>query len=893
MSRKLSLILTPHGRLLLEESDDAATLPEEVAQRLESAFAQAAGHGLLQLGAAEVQTSLPPVFVYWREFSSRYIVALRTLAELPAQPPPVPEDVFTLASSAPLMKGEEYLTPSVLKSLWIDIDAAFREEIAKSNESLEQFLKEKNPAWNLVGRVHFNLAENRKDDEAPFAFLATYTSRLTARAKAQHLPLGSALSEYAGAANKPRLLSLLLPVQRASEQCAWLKAMVDSGEIYHPLRWTSAEAFQLLNDLPVLESAGIIIRMPSAWRKGRPLRPQVSAKVGGEQASGIGTEALLDFKMNVTLDGETLTEAEIANLLASSTGLHFVRGRWIEIDREKLAEVMERFRTVEQTAAAGGLTFAEAMRLLSAADSTGTAASDEEAAEWSRITAGEWLAKTLNELRHPEVIARVEPGVGLKAELRPYQETGVRWLHLLSSLGLGACLADDMGLGKTMQVLALLVLQKRNKPQGTSILVAPASLLANWASELDRFAPELQTVIAHPSAMSAAEFRNLNPQTLQPVDLVITSYGSLTRIPELSKMPWALAIIDEAQAIKNPGTKQARTVKQLEARARVALTGTPVENRLGDLWSIFDFINPGLLGSSKEFTTFAKRLSQRKHNPYGPVRELVRPYILRRLKTDKNVIQDLPDKTEVKAFCQLSRKQAALYQEGVEELENALHSTEEGIERRGMILSFLMRFKQICNHPSHWLGDGDWTERDSGKFARLREIAETIASRQEKVLVFTQFRETTSPLATFLESVFGRPGLVLQGDTEVRRRQSLVRQFQEDEMVPFFVISLKAGGFGLNLTAASHVIHFDRWWNPAVENQATDRAFRIGQTKNVLVQKFVCRGTVEEKIDALIESKQQMSQDVLEGSADLMLTEMSDEELLKLVALDIHTASIE
>src|SRR5262249_26596330 len=276
------------------------------------------------------------------------------------------------------MKGEEYLTSAVLQSLWTDIDAAFRLEIAKSGASLEDFLKEKNPAWNLVGRVHFNLAENRKDDEAPFAFLATYTSRLTARAKAQHLPLGSALSEYAGAANKPRLLSLLLPVQRASEECAWLKEMVDSGEIYHPLRWTSAEAFQLLNDLPVLESKGIIIRMPSVWRKGRPLRPKVSAKIGGEPASGIGTEALLDFKMNVTLDGETLTEAEIANLLASSTGLHFVRGRWIEIDREKLAEVMERFRSVERTAAAGGLTFAEAMRLLSAADSTGTAAIEEE-----------------------------------------------------------------------------------------------------------------------------------------------------------------------------------------------------------------------------------------------------------------------------------------------------------------------------------------------------------------------------------------------------------------------------------------------------------------------------------------------------------------------------------
>jgi non-specific serine/threonine protein kinase len=879
--------------LLLEESDDAPPLVDEVAQRLEGAFAQGPGHGLLQLGAAEVQTALPPVFVYWREFSSRYIIALRTLAELPPKSPPVPEDVFTIASTAPLMKGEEYLTPSVLQSLWIDIDTAFRLEIAKSSATLEEFLKEKNPAWNLVGRVHFNLAENRKDDEAPFAFLATYTSRLTARAKAQHLPLGSALSEYAGAANKPRLLSLLLPVQRASEQCSWLKTMVDSGEIFHPLRWASSDAFQLLKDLPALESSGIIVRMPTAWRKGRPSRPKVSAKVGGEQAAGVGTEALLDFRMNVALDGETLTEGEIANLLASSTGLHFIRGRWIEIDREKLAEVMERFRTVEKTAATAGLTFAEAMRLLSATDSSNTAADSEEVHEWSQITAGDWLAKTLNELRHPEVIAELEPGSGLKAELRPYQETGVRWMHLLSSLGLGACLADDMGLGKTMQVLALLTLLKRSKPPGTSILVAPASLLANWASEIGRFAPELETVVAHPSAMPAAEFRDLNPTALEAIDLVITSYGSLTRTPELLKIPWALAIIDEAQTIKNPGTKQSRTVKQLKAQARVALTGTPVENRLGDLWSIFDFINPGLLGSSKEFTTFTKRLSQRKHNPYGPVRELVRPYILRRLKTDKNVIRDLPDKTEIKAFCQLSRKQAALYQQGVEQLEHTLHSTEEGIERRGIILSFLMRFKQICNHPSHWLGDGDWPERDSGKFARLREIAETIASRQEKVLIFTQFRETISPLSSFLESIFGHAGLILHGDTEVRKRQDMVRQFQEEEMIPFFVVSLRAGGFGLNLTAASHVVHFDRWWNPAVENQATDRAFRIGQTKNVLVQKFLCRGTVEEKIDALIESKQQMSHDVLQGGADLMLTEMSNDELMKLVALDIHTAALE
>jgi non-specific serine/threonine protein kinase len=471
---------------------------------------------------------------------------------------------------------------------------------------------------------------------------------------------------------------------------------------------------------------------------------------------------------------------------------------------------------------------------------------------------------------------------------------GVQWLHLLSALGLGACLADDMGLGKTMQVLALLLILRRtggeDARRSSSILVAPASLLANWASEVARFAPSLRALVAHPSAMTSAELQALDADRLTGVDLVITSYGTLVRSPALMTIGWRLAVLDEAQAIKNPGARQTQTAKQLDARARIALTGTPVENRLGDLWSIFDFINPGLLGSGTQFARFTKRLATRPHNPYGPLRELVRPYILRRLKTDKSVIADLPDKTEVKAFCSLTRKQAALYQRGVTELAAEL-ATADGIKRKGVVLAFLMRFKQICNHPSQWLGDDAWAEVDSGKLARLREICEVIAAKQEKVLVFTQFREATRPLAAFLGSVFGRPGLVLHGETKVGKRQPLVRQFQEDEAVPFFVLSLKAGGSGLNLTAAAHVIHFDRWWNPAVENQATDRAFRIGQTKAVLVHKFLCRGTIEEKIDQLIDSKRQLSDDLLEGSADKLLTEMKDDELLQLVALDLRTAS--
>jgi SNF2 family DNA or RNA helicase len=324
------------------------------------------------------------------------------------------------------------------------------------------------------------------------------------------------------------------------------------------------------------------------------------------------------------------------------------------------------------------------------------------------------------------------------------------------------------------------------------------------------------------------------------------------------------------------------------------LTGTPIENRLSDLWSIFDFLNPGLLGSARAFGTYAKRISSAGGGTeaYGPLRSLIRPYILRRLKTDKRVIADLPEKTEVRAYCPLTPDQAGLYRDAVRDLALQIERTD-GIERRGIVLAAILRFKQICNHPAHATADGDFDPRRSGKFGRLREICEELAARQEKALVFTQFREITEPLAGFLAGVFGRPGLILHGGTPVGKRRDLVEAFQREGGPPFFVLSLKAGGSGLNLTAAGHVIHFDRWWNPAVENQATDRAFRIGQKKNVMVHKFVCRGTIEEKIDALIAEKSDLARGLIEEGAEKRITEMSNEELLKFVALDIDRAAAE
>ena len=889
-----ALKLTPHGRLTITESDDAPELAPELARRLREAFSRGTGFGLLQLGAREIGETLPAAFAYWREFAARFVTALCTLTgagdRSVANPDPPPAELEELSLSPPEMMGAEYITPDVLRVLWQELGIAFGDEMSAARVSLQQFLKSLNPAWNLVGRVHFNLAENRRDEEAPFAFLATYTTRLSAQAMAQHLPLGQALREYAGATNKEKLLSLLLPVQRAAERCVWLRSMVEEHEIFHPIRWTPTEAFRFLQDVHELEAAGVVVRMPAAWRSGRPPRPRVTARVGGSPPSGLGTDALLDFALEVILDGERLTQAEINKLLAQTDGLALIRGRWVEVDHEKLARTVEQFRKFEQLAAKRGITFAEAMRMMAGADVAGggPAAAD---AEWGGAVAGPWLAETLRTLRAPEASDRIDPGRDLNGTLRPYQHVGVRWLHLLSQLGLGACLADDMGLGKTIQVLALLLIHRRETQarRAPSLLVAPASLLSNWSAEIERFAPALKAVVAHPSAMPADHFKALGAKSVKDADLVITSYGSLMRLPWLAETDWNLAILDEAQAIKNPNAKQTRAARNLRARARIALTGTPVENRLADLWSIFDFINPGLLGSAREFSSYAKRLAERQHNPYGPLRDLIRPYILRRLKTDKSVIADLPDKTEIKAYCHLSRKQAALYQQAVRELAEGL-ADADGMRRRGMVLAFLLRFKQICNHPSQWLGDGAWHEADSGKLARLREIAEVLAAKQEKALIFTQFREMTGPLAAFLGGIFGRPGLVLHGETEVKKRKDLVRKFQDDEAVPFFVLSVKAGGTGLNLTAASHVIHFDRWWNPAVENQATDRAFRIGQTKNVLVHKFVCRGTVEEKIDGLIESKKQLSKNLIEGGGELLLTEMKDDELLKLVSLDINAA---
>ena len=893
-------VLTPHGALRVEREASEFPLEEAVADRLGDAFARGGGHGLLQLGLAEAGSRLPPELAFWRGFAMAFIAAVcangeAATLEAPRVSEPPAADFTRWVEEAPPMRGGEYLDAERLVGLWRSLQDAIEAERAESGLPIGAFLALRDSRWRLVGRVHFNLAENRKDAERPFAFLATYAGSLAAHGALRHAPLGAALREFAGAGAKSELLRLLEPVERAARSCAWLQQIVDSGEIFHPLRWTPSEAMRLLGDVETLEQAGVIVRMPASWRAGRPSRPSVEATVGSNAPTLVGASSLLDFQIEVSLDGEPLTSEEIAGLVASADGLAMLRGKWVEVDPTHLKATLDRYAEIERIARKEGVSFGQAMRLLAGAGIGEREAAAASGAAWERVNAGPWLAETLAACRQPDVLAAAHPGDALKATLRPYQDVGLRWLGFLTRLGLGACLADDMGLGKTVQVLALLLtLRRREDPSRPSLIVAPASLLANWAAEAERFAPSLKVLVAHPAFVPAERLRALSADELAQTDLVVTSYAALQRLEWIGRTRWRLAVIDEAQTIKNPDAKQTRAVKALDAESRIALTGTPIENNLRDLWSIFDFLNPGLLGSSKAFANFVKQLADHSPPSFAPLRKLVAPYILRRLKTDRSVISDLPDKTEVKAYCGLSRKQAALYQATVREFELRLEESTDEMGRRGLVLATLLRLKQICNHASHGLGGGEkWESEDSGKFARLSEIAATVASRQEKMLVFTQFKEAVEPLGALLAGVFGRPGLALSGETAVVKRRALVKTFQDDESAPFFVLSLKAGGSGLNLTAASHVVHFDRWWNPAVENQATDRAFRIGQKRNVLVHKFVCRGTIEERIDDLIESKRQMAEDMLSGGGEIHLTELADADLMALVRLDLDAAAKE
>lgn len=889
------LLLTPSGSLHITYHLDGANSHADVHQApIIDAFLQTQELGLLQLLTSKIDSSWSLALKYWRNYIAMYVSQLCHHASNTHQlndaiPPPDDAVLQEWLLKMPPMPGGEYLTIARLASIWSSFDDWCRKQMTSDTGGVAGFFKKNLPDWQQVGRVCFNLAENKQDPDYPFAFIATYAASLSSSRDVQHKPLRHALQEYAGNTNKLALYNLLKPIHEAAIQCDWVREVLDSHDIYHPMAWTPNEAYQLLQSIPQLEAAGLLVKCPDWWKK--RAKPRVQVTIGDKQKTHLSADSLLDFNVAVAIDGKPLSREELEAIYQSETGLLMLRGQYVEIDKEKLQQALDHWQLVQKQVG-DGLSFIEGMRLLAGIgrDLADTDFS-EERHEWSTVEASDSLRAILETIRHPETIQTIQPGSELKATLRPYQVIGVSWLDLLTELGLGACLADDMGLGKTIQVIALLLIQKKKQPNKPSLLVLPASLLGNWKSEIQCFAPTLKALFFHSSELNRSDLEGIAANIEQGLcgwDLVVTTYGMLQRQPWLTETGWHLVILDEAQAIKNPSSEQTRLTKTLKGHAKIALTGTPIENRLGDLWSIYDFICPGLLGTSTRFKQFIQKIENNEQASYAPLRQLVQPYLLRRLKTDKSIIDDLPDKTEMKVWCALTKEQLKLYTQAVHEMRRALESSETGIQRKGLVLAYLTRFKQICNHPGQLLGDKDYHENRSGKFERLAYLYNEIATRQEKVLIFTQYREMTLPIAAFLEQRFAAEGIILHGGTPIAKRKQLVDQFQDEQGPSFFVLSLKAGGTGLNLTAASHVIHFDRWWNPAVENQATDRAFRIGQKRNVLVHKMICKGTIEEKIDQLISEKISLAVDVLQVSGESLLTEMNDKQLLNLVQLDME-----
>lgn len=670
-----------------------------------------------------------------------------------------------------------------------------------------------------------------------------------------------------------RASRMMPPLERSLKSARPETCELDTSEAYSFLREAA----------PLLEECGFGVLVPSWWDRqagatgaiGLRLRLAPAKDKGRVAGHGLTFSSIVQFDWEVALGDQRLSREEFERLAAMKVPLVQIRGQWVELNTELIEKAIRFLESKEQQR---DLSLQEALGLALGreADAVGLPVVD--------LDAQGWIKEFLTSLRDHEKIELIPPPSDLRGTLRPYQQRGVSWLSFLHRWGLGACLADDMGTGKTISLLALLLHEKaEGRLDGPSLVVCPTSVIGNWQREAQRFTPSLNVMVHHgPERLTGDTFAKEAASS----DLVVTSYPLTHRDAKtISAVEWACVALDEAQNIKNPETKQAQTIRKLKAERRVALTGTPVENRLSELWSIMDFLNKGYLGSLAEFKrTFAIPIERyRQLDQAERLKTMVQPFILRRLKTDPRIIQDLPEKIEMKEYCPLTREQATLYQAVVEDMLQQINEAE-GIKRRGAVLAALMKLKQVGNHPSQFLKDGSALENRSGKLTRLIEMLDEALAEGDRMLIFTQFAEMGGMLKRYLQNHFGCEALFLHGGVPRKAREKMIDRFQNENGPPLFVLSLKAGGLGLNLTRANRVFHFDRWWNPAVEEQATDRAFRIGQTRHVQVHKFVCTGTLEEKIDAMIESKRELARMTI-GTGEGWITELSTDQLRDLFAL--------
>lgn len=718
--------------------------------------------------------------------------------------------------------------------------------------------------------------------------------RLELRVASRHDPsLQLALADYWAMDRRQRQT---LPAEFAAgfEETLLLR-LGQAARIYPPL-WRALEsarpegmvlsledAFAFLTETAwVLEDAGFGVIVPAWWtpqgRRRARLRLR-SAPAGRKAAKASGDsrlslDQLIRYRYDLALGEDLVSEAEWRRLVESKTPLVQFRGQWVALDRGQMLEMLAFWKKQSQTEQP-----LDVLDLLqrTADETTGLEVDPHDA-----------LYRMLVRLRDHSRLGAVDDPPGLCATLREYQKRGVAWIQYLEQLGLNGCLADDMGLGKTIQVIARLLLERASGAQAdATLLIAPTSVLGNWRKEIERFAPHLKTVLHHGGQRHKQQAAFL--EQAARADVVIVSYALLLKDAALfGARPWRRVVLDEAQNIKNPLAKQTKAILKLDAKHRLALTGTPVENRLLDLWSIFNFLNPGYLGKQAQFRRVYETPIQRERDAgkSALLKRLVGPFILRRVKTDPNVVKDLPDKVENRQYCNLGKEQAALYEAVVRDVEQQLANTE-GIQRKGLMLSTLMKLKQICNHPAQFLHDNSaFTTQRSHKLERLGDMLGDVLAEGESALVFTQFTEIGERLERHLQQHLQCRTFYLHGGTPRHKREDMITRFQDPEGAPaVFILSLKAGGVGITLTRANHVFHFDRWWNPAVEDQATDRAFRIGQTKNVFVHKFITLGSLEERIDQMIEDKKRVAGSIV-GSDESWLSNLDDDTFKALIALN-------
>lgn len=764
------------------------------------------------------------------------------------------ENIEYILSNVPFMLNESYLNQEYLNNHLEQILNIYIEEIKECDDTVEKYFKSKDENLNVASRIYFHLVENKDDEEFPFAFMATYAKK--ENNKVLHTPLEKALIEFKE--DNTKLIYLLSSVTKASKKSELIKKMIDTGELFSPTYFTIDEAYQFLKEVEYYEEIGIICRIPK-WQ--RQKKNRVSIKLNINKKDTLSIASLLNLSPSMMIDDEEISKEEIESMLENSEFLKKYKNKWINTNKKALENMITSLEKI-QNSEENELTLFEVLKL----EFNPNKQLGIENSVLVELNQNDWYLNFKKELSNPSVISDVGVPKELKATLRGYQKVGYNWMCKMLEFGLGACLADDMGLGKTLQVITVITKLYETRKLKT-LLIVPASLMFNWEKEFKKFS-NIEPIIVHNNAgkkLKEIEFGN---------NVYITTYKMASKLKDEK---FDLLILDEAQTIKNVGTTQTKDVKAIEAKHKIALTGTPIENNLGDLYSLFDFLNKGLLGTQKEFTTQANSLIA--NDNFNQLKNTVKPFILRRLKSDKKIISDLPDKVEETTYITLSKTQIELYKKEVEKVKQIL---EEEEQQNAVILSSILRFKQICNHPSQFLSEAEFKEEESGKYEALRIIAENVKENHERMLVFTQFKEMTEPISNYLESIFGKKGLVIHGSTPVKKRNEYVESFNSEEYIPYIVLSLKAGGTGLNLVSANHVVHFDRWWNPAIENQATDRAFRIGQNKNVFVYKFIATDTIEEKIDKILKDKQKLADNVLESSGENWIGKLNKKDLLKL-----------